>query len=267
MAGGSGLDSLAKERALAICPKISASISMPCSFFIVCEVIHDHRTRGSTTSIQRTLLAMSCVDILASSAWFMSTWATPEENGWAYAAGNQRTCDYQGFLLQLAIGAPLYNSSLALLYLLMIKMRWTDEQLRRVEVWIHASILSFTIGTSIFLLQIEQYNHIGAVRKEVFLFVSLFLCLFVVCGLVHSSTVPSRGVSVNVLATAIASTSSHTYCIYTSTVLYYRFVGSLDHLLIVAIAVSNPTPTFLVAVAIGLGPTEWHSFMAPSGFA
>jgi len=116
MAGGSGLDSLAKERALAICPKISASISMPCSFFIVCEVIHDHRTRGSTTSIQRTLLAMSCVDILASSAWFMSTWATPEENGWPMRRATKEPAIIKAFYcswpLEHPFTTPVWRSSI-----------------------------------------------------------------------------------------------------------------------------------------------------------
>ena len=159
--GGSGL-SLSKERALAICPKISAAISIPCSFFIIYEVVYDHRTRG-TSPIQRALMAMSFVDIMASSAWFLSTWAVPASSGFAFAAGNRISCNFQGFLLQLAVGAPLYNSSLALFYLLMIKMRWSNLQLAKIERWVHIFILTFTWGTSILLLQLEQYNHIAAV--------------------------------------------------------------------------------------------------------
>lgn len=166
--GGSGL-SLTQERALAICPKVSAIISIPCSFLIICEVIHQHRlgktttTSNGTTAVQRALLVMSCIDILASLAWFMSTWAVPTESGFIYASGNQKTCNFQGFLLQLAIGAPLYNCSLALFYLLMIKFRWTEDQIKVVERYVNIFILTFTIGTSILLLPLNQYNHIGAV--------------------------------------------------------------------------------------------------------
>ena len=161
MEGGSGL-TLSRERALAICPKISAAISIPCSCYIIYEVVHDYRTRG-TSPVQRALCAMSCVDIMASTGWFMSTWAVPASSGFAYASGNRTTCNFQGFLLQLAIGAPLYNSSLALFYLLMIKMRWSDVELAKIERWVHGFILSFTWGTSILLLKLEQYNHIAAV--------------------------------------------------------------------------------------------------------
>jgi hypothetical protein len=152
---------LAQERALAICPKISAAISIPCSISIIWEVIYLMRTRGATP-VQRSLMAMSCVDVLASSGWFLSTWAVPK-GSFAYAAGNRASCDFQGFLLQLAIGAPLYNSSLAIFYLLMIKRRWTDDKLKLIERSVHVIILSFSFGSSILLLLLEQYNHVGAV--------------------------------------------------------------------------------------------------------
>ena len=149
---------LAQQRALAITPKVTSCLSMPCSLFIILESIRDHRrSRGS--AVQRALVGMSCVDILASSGWFLSTWAVPRGTI-AYAVGNQATCNYQGFLLQLAIGAPLYNCSLALYYLLIIKYGWTDEKLDRIERWIHFLVISFSVGTSILLLPLKQYNQI-----------------------------------------------------------------------------------------------------------
>ena len=103
---------LRQERALALTPKFTASLSIPCSIFLLYEIYCDHKRMG-TNSIQRVLVGMSIVDILASSAWFLSTWAVPE-GSFAYAAGNEASCNFQGFLLQLAIRAPLYNCSLAL---------------------------------------------------------------------------------------------------------------------------------------------------------
>jgi hypothetical protein len=153
-----------QQRALAIVPKFTASLSIPCSMAIIYEVISDRRKGRGTNSVQRVLVGMSVVDILASSAWFLSTWAVPTDSGWPYAAGNRASCNYQGFLLQIAIGAPLYNSSLALFYILIIKLRWSDEQIWRMERWVHSFILTFTVGTSFLLLSLGQYNQIGAVR-------------------------------------------------------------------------------------------------------
>lgn len=155
---------LSQQKVLAIVPKFTSAISIPCSCFIIYEVIQDHK-RKRATAIKRALLGMSCIDVLASSAWFLSTWAVPESSGFAFARGNMASCNYQGFLLQLAVGAPLYNSSLALFYLLMIKNRWTTAHFdkSKIEWYVHGFILTFSIGTSILLLFLKQYNHIQAV--------------------------------------------------------------------------------------------------------
>jgi len=152
-----------QEMALAIVPKCTSALSILSSISIIYEIGCDYRQKRKTTAVQRVLVAMSCVDILASVAWFLSTWAVPEESGMWGAHGNIATCNLQGFLLQLAIGAPLYNSSLALFYLLMIKWRWTEPQLQTVEKWVHASVITFTLGTSFAMLPMGLYNHIGAV--------------------------------------------------------------------------------------------------------
>lgn len=150
-----------QQRAIALAPKFTAAFSIPCSIFLIYEVVCDYQ-KGKVTPIKRILVGMSVIDVLSSSGWFLSTWAVPK-GSFAFSAGNRATCSYQGFLLQLAVGAPLYNSSLALFYLLIIKFRWTDERLRKVEYWVHGFILLFAIGTSILLLPLKQYNHIGAV--------------------------------------------------------------------------------------------------------
>jgi hypothetical protein len=146
---------------LAILPKIGASVSIPCSLFIISECISDHR-RGRGTPIQRALLGMSFVDVLATTGWWLSNWAVPASTG-NLGLGNVASCNFQGFLLQLAIGAPLYNCSLALYYLLVIRYNWTNAQLVKIERFVHAAILSFSIGTSIAGLPLTMYNRVGTV--------------------------------------------------------------------------------------------------------
>ncbi len=150
-----------QQRAVAITPKVTAPLSIPFSAMIIYEVYCDGK-RNRAGPVKRILVGMSCIDILSSFAWFMSTWFVPEGN-FALSAGNRGTCNFQGFLLQLAVGAPLYNCSLALFYLLIINFRWTDLMLASIEWWVHGFILSFSVGTSFLLLPLEQYNHIGAV--------------------------------------------------------------------------------------------------------
>jgi hypothetical protein len=146
---------------LAIMPKIGATVSIPCSLFIISECISDHR-RGRGTPIQRALLGMSFVDVLATTGWWLSNWAVPASTG-NLGLGNVASCNFQGFLLQLAIGAPLYNCSLALYYLLVIRYNWTNAQLVKIEKFVHAAILTFAIGTSIAGLPLTMYNRVGTV--------------------------------------------------------------------------------------------------------
>ena len=156
------MPTLAQQRALALVPKFTASLSMTCSSFLIYEVWCDRRQKRSS-AIQRVLVGMSVVDICASFGWLLSTWAVPASSGFALATGNQATCNFQGFLLQMAVGAPLYNSSLALFYLMVIKYNWTNPMLVRVEKMVHGAILTFSVGTAILLLPLEQYNHISSV--------------------------------------------------------------------------------------------------------
>jgi hypothetical protein len=85
-----------RDLVLAVVPKIGASLSIPCSMFIISESIQDHR-QGKGTAIQRALVGMSVVDICASSAWWLSNWGVPRETG-AYATGSQATCSKFLFL-------------------------------------------------------------------------------------------------------------------------------------------------------------------------
>lgn len=153
--------STTEDYVLAIVPKIFASIGIPSSLFIISESILDHRN-GRGTVIQRALVGMSCVDVLASFGWFLSTWAIPKGSG-PLAQGNVASCNFQGFLLQFAVGSPLYNCSLSLYYVLVIKHNWTNEQLVKIERYIHAFIITFIMSTSIAGLPLTMYNRVGAV--------------------------------------------------------------------------------------------------------
>ena len=160
---GSGY-SVGQEIALALIPKFTSTISISCSLGLMYEVTSDYKLGHGTNSIQRILFGMSAVDILSNFAWFLSSWALPKTSGWPFASGNAASCNFQGFFLQLAIGAPLYNCSLALFYVMIIKYRWSAERLLWLEGWVHTFILIFSIGSSILMLFLGQYNQSGVVR-------------------------------------------------------------------------------------------------------
>ena len=156
-------------KAMALSPKVAASLSIPGSAWILYQTILDARSgrnaTTTTTPMQRALAGMSIVDIFSSLAWLASTWAAPDpESGALYAAGNPATCRAQGVLLQVAIGAPMYNGALILYFLLTIKYQWTHAQIQRyLEPWIHAVIWLWCIGTSVTVAAMDLLHFIGPV--------------------------------------------------------------------------------------------------------
>ncbi|KAL7544574.1 hypothetical protein ACHAWF_007950 [Thalassiosira exigua] len=117
--------------ALAIVVKPFALLSMMGSALIVREVMTDELKRKLT--YHRILLGVSCVDFCASFWFFMSHWAVPKgTDGIPQAAGNEGTCKAQAWFISLNIASPLYNVSLCVYYLLMIKCEWTQEKIKSV---------------------------------------------------------------------------------------------------------------------------------------
>ena len=106
-------------------------------------------------------------DIINSLGIAMSAAVVPKEFEYftPYAIGNVTTCDMQGFFVTTGVVlTPLYNSSLCLYYLAIIKYNKKDEYIRKkLEPWLHCVpvILAFTI--SITLLVSKAYN-LGPVR-------------------------------------------------------------------------------------------------------
>jgi hypothetical protein len=146
----------------AFTPRCAAIISIPCSFFLLYEISCDLRRKKLLNSIQRTIVAMTILDLCAALGWFLSTWALPRGAG-PMSAGNRSSCNFQGFLMQVAIGAPLYNCSLAMYFLLIIKYRWTDRKLVIIETWVHIIVLGFSLVSALAMIPLEFYSPAGNV--------------------------------------------------------------------------------------------------------
>ena len=94
-----------QEQLLAVIPKFTALFGLPSALFVVWEVFSDHR-RDRGNPINRALAGACSFLAMDAFGWFLSTWAVPE-GSFAYASGTQGSCSFQGFLLQVVIGAPL----------------------------------------------------------------------------------------------------------------------------------------------------------------
>lgn len=145
------------EKALAILPKFTSMLSFLGSSMIISQVLQSKKNRNN--SQQRLVCAMSCVDITVSTVWFLTNFFVPpwsEEVAWA--SGNQGTCNAQGFIVQLSIGAVYYNATLSLYYLLVIRYSFNRDSISRLEPWMHVVPLSLGVGTAVASSVLNLYN-------------------------------------------------------------------------------------------------------------
>ena len=150
--------SLSQQRALAIVPKFTGLLSLAGSTFIVQDIVRDPKKRKRTYS--KLLLGVSSIDAICSFTYFLSTWPIPaNHNEVLYASGNRASCSFQGFFLQLAIAAPMFNLGLVVYYLLILKYKWPDRRVKIIEKYTYGLALFVGFSTSIAGLPLKLYNN------------------------------------------------------------------------------------------------------------
>jgi len=159
-----------KSKALAIAPKFTALLSICGSLGIVLKVLFNERRRKKT--MHRIMMGMSICDILASIWYFTSTWAIPagtlswfgdgetEKIFWAAGDQNGISCSFAGFFNQFAVATPIYNSTLAVFYLLVVNYGWKDKRISKIEWLFHAIPVGYALITSIFAVAADLYGHV-----------------------------------------------------------------------------------------------------------
>lgn len=160
----------AESKALAIAPKFTAFLSICGSLGIVVKVLCNENRRKAT--MHRIVMGMSMCDILASIWYFTGTWAIPagtlswfgdgesERIFWAAGDANGVSCSFAGFFNQFAVATPLYNSTLAVFYLLVVNYGWKDSQVGKIEWMLHAIPVGYALITSIFAVAADLYGHV-----------------------------------------------------------------------------------------------------------
>ena len=149
---------LAQQRALAILPKITGSLSFLFSLLIATTILRDGSRRK--LCYHRLLLGISCADMSASLWMLLSTWPIPRDSGVVYAVGNHASCTAQGFFLTIGvIGAPFFNVVLSYFYLLMVNFNWKDHQVHKIEWPVQVGVWTLILAMSIIPIPLEMYNN------------------------------------------------------------------------------------------------------------
>lgn len=154
----------------ALIPKISGSISILCSLYILNEVRIDYRSgRLPITPVTRAVLGMSVMVIVLGLAWGSSTWMVPpqpDDELLSYSklapSGNDWTCRLQGFFIQFAIGPPLYNAAILYIAQRSIFQNETVFPLN-LEIAIHVGIMIWCACSATLFLLKDKYHSIGPI--------------------------------------------------------------------------------------------------------
>jgi hypothetical protein len=186
-----------KSIALAVAPKIPALLSMIGSSYIIYTVASDAKKRKKI--YHRIMFSLSCCDFVTSIIFFLGTWMIPRgtvgQFGPVYgASGNHGTCVASGFLTQFVVSSPLYNATLSLYYLLMVRYNWKERDLVKIEPIIHGIPICFGLGTAIAAAALNVYGSVDwlcwinpnppqsntKIYQWSFLFGPLFFCVIFV---------------------------------------------------------------------------------------
>jgi hypothetical protein len=147
-----------RQVTIAIIPHITAIFSVLGSLFICVDILRDRKKPRMV--FHRIMLGMSMSDLMASLFLCLSTWPVPSDTvGIHGAVGNLKTCQMQGFFIQLGVGTFFYTAYLAVYYLCMMRYHWKERDFKKVEPWAHGFAVGVTFGTAIASLFLGLYNN------------------------------------------------------------------------------------------------------------
>merc|ERR1719262_532716 len=151
------------------------------SAYIIYSMVFDvrdsaHRRKKLHRSFDRLLLGLCVSDLIGSLSLFLSSWLIPANplaimndsedlvsSYWSmlfpHAIGNTTTCTIQGMLMYAGICASaLFTGSIAVSFLLQVRFRFQEPQMRLAEKIMFAVSTLFPIVGSICVLVDEGFN-------------------------------------------------------------------------------------------------------------
>ena len=143
---------------------VAGSISLIASSILVWNVLRSHI--GLSSTFNRLLFHLCVADIVMSScAHMLSTVMVPKEVDYLYwnAHGNMLTCNLQGFLIVMGFSAPMYNCSICIYYLAIVKYNKKDEYIRKkIEPWLHGLSILYPLSGAILGIVMKAMNPFGS---------------------------------------------------------------------------------------------------------
>jgi hypothetical protein len=150
----------AQQKALAVVPKFTSFLSLMAQLWIIAEVSHSEKKRGSV--YHRLLAALSLAGLFRATGLFLSTWPMPAEQPSVFGnVGSLASCNCQGFFIQFGLSAPLYVAMISVYYWLVIRHGWSERRIRRIERYMHIVPWVCGLATAVMGLVLDLYNPRG----------------------------------------------------------------------------------------------------------
>ena len=143
--------------------QVAGSISLIASSILVWNILRSHI--GLSSTFNRLLFGLCVADIMSSCAHMLSTVMVPKEVDYFYwnAHGNTATCNLQGFLHIIGSSATLYNCSICIYYLTIVKYNKNDEYIRKkIEPWLHGVSILYPLSGAILGIVMKAMNPWGS---------------------------------------------------------------------------------------------------------
>ena len=124
---------------LAWIPRLTGTLSAIGSAAIIYMILSNWEKKIAKPS-HRLMLSMSILDVIQSLAFIISSTAIPETPNNPGTIGTDNTCIAQGFFMVVGLGVPMLNTSLNIMYLLLIRYRVNKQRFAAtVEPFMHIS--------------------------------------------------------------------------------------------------------------------------------
>ena len=141
------------------------TVSTIASTCLVLHILRSHH--GLSTTYHRLVFGLFVADILSSFGFALGSTMVPKEMNYYIpsAQGNTATCTAQGFLLTVGVAvAALYNCSICLYYLSIIRYNKKDEYIRnKLEPWFHGISIIIPLVLEFIIMTMKGYNASGGV--------------------------------------------------------------------------------------------------------
>lgn len=151
-----------QQNVLIVTPCITSALSIVGSSLILSRILK-FREEKLQRVYHRLIFGLSTIDIFVSIGNMMSTLAIPSDTIGSFGAiGNRTSCITQGFILQMGQGIPIYNASLCIYFLMVIKYNISDDKIaKRIEPIMHITAITFPFLTGLWAASIGIFNSTG----------------------------------------------------------------------------------------------------------